>query len=813
MKKIKPIIKNIKKYKNNGFFKAKFIYTKYYKKLHIKEDEFLFESFSGDNFFGSPFYLFLELCKNEEYKYFKKYISIKSAFKKRLEKILEQYDIKDNVYIIIRNSNEYCKKLVEAKYLVNNVSFPTYFMRKDGQVYLNTWHGTPLKGLGRSIKDNPNSIGNVQRNFFYATHLLYPNKYTFEHMRKDYMIENLYTGKYLIAGYPCNDVFFKNEKKQKIREELGIENKKVIVYMPTWRDKLPGKKHNKQFFYIMHALFSMEQKLDEDTIVYVKLHHLASGKIVFGDFEKIRPFPSEYETYEFLNIADGLITDYSSVMFDFANTGRKIMLYSYDKEEYINTRSMYFDVNKLPFPSTDNIDVLCNEINNIYNYNKYEEFKKEFCNYDNAESSKNILNYLIKGEKNSKMDLIEGSTYHNNKPNVLIFAGELQKNGITTSLKALLNNVNLDEKNYILTFYKSKTDKNKLTINDFNDKVSYIPIMGQKNLSISDAIYQYLYFKLNINTKLVQKHIKNIFEQEIKRCYPYMKFEVVIHFTGYERHIMHLLGNMKAKKIIYTHNDLIKENKTKKNIHINSLKKAYDTYDNIVVVRESMKEEIIKNVKKANEQKISLVHNLNDIDTILSKSDEEIIFDKDTYCNHELEELQEILDNPSIKKIINIARYSKEKGMERLIDAFEKYRKGDENTYLIIVGGYGGNFKNIKEIVTSRELNNVILIKSLSNPYPILKKSDVFVLASLYEGLPMTIMEALILKKPVISTNITGPKEFLEQGYGHLVDDSEEGLLEGITKFYNGQLGDLKEFDAEKFNQNALSEFYKIINS
>ena len=75
----------------------------------------------------------------------------------------------------------------------------------------------------------------------------------------------------------------------------------------------------------------------------------------------------------------------------------------------------------------------------------------------------------------------------------------------------------------------------------------------------------------------------------------------------------------------------------------------------------------------------------------------------------------------------------------------------------------------------------------------------------------MSIMEALILHKPVVSTAITGPKEFLERGYGYLVEDSEEGLYRGMCAYKQGLLDSLKPFDAEKFNEQALREFKELI--
>lgn len=816
MKLIEPVIRNIKKYNKDMTFKSKFIYTKYYQELQIKDDEVLLESFNGLNFNGSMYYLLLELCKNDKYKRYKKYISLKAdiniikGVKQILKRALSEEEM-ENVEIVSRNSDLYCKILAEAKYLITNVTFPYYFMRKKGQIYLNTWHGTPLKGLGRNIKDKPDEIGNVQRNFMHATHLIYPNEYTFDIMRKDYMIEKYYNGEYIVSGYPRNEIFFDEQLKQEVRKKLGLENKKVAVYMPTYRDKEKEKKHDKQFYYIMHVLYEMEKLLSDDVIVFVKLHHYVSGRINFSDFKKIKPFPSEYETYEFLNIADCLITDYSSVMFDFANTEKKIILYCYDKEQYMNGRSIYFDIDTLPFPRANTAKELCEEIENIENYEKYEQFRNKYCNFDNRDISKNVCSYIFEGKKSSDIKIIDGKSYHNGKENVLIFAGELRKNGITSALKAMLNNVNLDDKNYAITFYAGRTESDKQTINELSEKIDYFPLIGEKNLRIKDAIYQYLYFRLNINTKLVNKNLSNIFKTEIHRVFPEMQFDYAIHYSGYERMIMHLFANMDAKKIIFTHNNLIEENKQKNNLHLPSLENAYDTFDNIVVIRESMKAEVEKNVKKVNSNKIVLVHNINDIDKIKEKSKDEVMFDKETYCNFKIEQIKEILEDEKVTKFINIARYSKEKGMERLISAFQKYRETNKNCYLIIIGGYGKNFDNILKFIEDNNVENVVIIKSLSNPYPILAKCDLFILSSYYEGLPMSIMEALILDKPVISTNISGPKEFLEKGYGLLVENSEEGLLQGMNSYKENGLKNLAKFDAEKFNKNALNELYKIL--
>lgn len=807
MQKIKPIIKNIKKYKNNAYYKARFLYTKYIETIPIDEDMVLFESFMGNNFFGTPFYIFMEIYNNSKYKNLKPIIAIGHKKREWLNDFLKFHNV-NNVTIVERNSKEYCKALACAKYLVNNVTFPTYFVRRKGQVYWNTWHGTPLKALGRKIHNHPGDIGNVQRNFIQATHLSYANEYTFNHVREDYMLDNLYRGKYILGGYPANDIFFLKSKEEQIRKQLGLKNEKIVIYMPTWRDKEPEKKHNKQIYFIMHALYEFEEKLDDNTVVLVKLHHLGESMICFDDFKKIKPFPNMYETYEILNIANILITDYSSVMFDFLNKDRPIFLYTYDKHEYMNGRSMYVDIEKLPFYQTNNIYDLCNKINETNDSHVYSELKNQMCLYDNSLSTKIMCEYVFLSKKTSNIKIIPASNYYNNKKNILIFAGTLMKNGITTAVKSLLCNIDLDKYNYYIAFFQKAGNKHIDFINELDSKVNYIPIYGKKNLRYMDALCQYFYFRNNIETKFILKRLDHIFQMEAYRLFNDYKFDVAIHFSGYERKIIYLLPKCSNKTVINTHSDLIKEKQMRNNVHMLSIKFAYNNYDRIGVVNNIIKENILTNMHYVKTDKIVLMHNLNDISGIRMRSKLPVIFDEGTECNVSLEKLNNILKSNALK-IINIARFSVEKGLDRLIEAFKKFNIKNPNSYLIIIGGHGNLYQDILSI--ANEINNIVIIKSMKNPMPILKKCDLFVLSSFYEGLPMTIMEALILNKPVISTDIPSVRKFLGEGYGFLVDNSEEGILQGLLDYKNGKLNSLKKFDAEKFNEQALQEFYDII--
>ena len=269
---------------------------------------------------------------------------------------------------------------------------------------------------------------------------------------------------------------------------------------------------------------------------------------------------------------------------------------------------------------------------------------------------------------------------------------------------------------------------------------------------------------------------------------------------------------MDTKRIRFTHSDLKAEKKTRNNLHINSIKFAYKTYDQIVGIRENMKNEIQDMFEKIKPKNITIVHNINNINLIIKNSSKELVFQEDTFSNYTINEINEILNKKESKKFINIARFSKEKGLSRLIEAFKEYRNDNLDSYLFLIGGHGPEFNNVMKLIGKNKNDNIIVIRSILNPFPVLKKCDLFILSSYYEGLPITVMESLILNIPVLSVNIEGPREFLKQGYAYLTEDSKQGLVEGMKKFSNDEYGPLKRFDGEKFNERAIKEFYNILD-
>lgn len=795
----------LKKIKKNTNIKNKVDYTTTYEKNLKLENAILFESYHGKQIASNEFYLLSEL-KNYDLSNLKVYVSSDDKNVEAIKSRLNTYKI-DFAEVIEKGSREYNLILCTAKYLINSTSFPDYFIKRDGQVYLNTWHGTPLKYMGKKDKLSPHSITNIQRNFLMSDYILFPNNHTKDVFHEDYMLDNLYTGKYIVSGYPRNKIFYDSASRLTTRENLELTGKRVIAYMPTWRGVLGKVSNQKVVAYTYVMVDKLSKSLRNDEILYVNLHYLMGRGIKLNDFDDVRRFPSDIETYEFLNACDVLITDYSSVMFDFANSGREIVLYTYDQAEYEQHRGTYKSIDDFPFSKVKTDGELIAELRNS-SKRDYSGFVDEFCSNDSNDNSKSILDFLFHGKIDNNLAVIDNVPQ--DKERVLIYAGNLAKNGITTSLKSLISRLDLNEKNYTITFPENAVKNHINEINSFPKELSYVPYRGMVNFTLKEAIYLFLYHKLNISNSVISQMMDKIYKREIRRIYPTLSFDNVIQFNGYDRQNINLFARFDTKKAIYVHNDMWKEYIERKICHKPTMDYAYTHFDKIAVVTEQLRNSLVNfNCAQKN---IRLVENVHDHHSVVSKSKLDITFDDDTFCNISYERLKEQLDDDNLVKFVNIARFSPEKGHKRLIEAFERVYANNSNTRLVIIGGHGSLFKaTLHQAENSSANNGIIIIRSMSNPFSVLKRCDLFVFSSVYEGLGLVMLEALSVGVPVVSTDIPGPRDFLSKGYGTLLPDSEEGLYQGMQMFLDGKISDV-DIDWDDYNNKAVKQFNNLFH-
>lgn len=372
-------------------------YVSYLENKSIVKNRVLIESFHGKQITDSPYYIMKELLKRGGYEIY--VTSTRDAWADN-KKFIKDNNLK--VKMIQLGTTKYYKILATAKYLVNNVSFPLCFLTRDEQVYLNTWHGTPLKTLGKNMKKGIESMFNIQHNFLQSTYLLFPNEFTKDCMMEDYNLNKLFTNKTIVAGYPRNAIFNDTEAGKTVKKQLGLEGKMVYVYMPTWRGiNSYGKMGTTD---IANILEQMDKSLDENHLLYVNLHPNVGESIDYREFKYIDQFPAAIPNYEFINCADALITDYSSIFFDYSITKKPIVLFMYDFEEYMEDRGMYTDIREFPFKKIYNLEDMCQALKKdelvTYTYDDASDYFYKYLKYDSIDATEKLVDYIFEG-KNS----------------------------------------------------------------------------------------------------------------------------------------------------------------------------------------------------------------------------------------------------------------------------------------------------------------------------------------------------------------------------------------------------------------------------
>jgi CDP-glycerol glycerophosphotransferase len=207
----------------------------------------------------------------------------------------------------------------------------------------------------------------------------------------------------LEIGYPRNDVLFEKNNKDDIRllkKKLGLpENKKIILYAPTWRDNDYYGKGNYKF-QLKLDFDRLREELSDDYIIIVKYHYLVSSEIDWSPYEGfVYDFGRTDDISELYLVSDMMITDYSSVMFDYSLLNRPMFFYCYDLAEYRDTlRGFYFDFEaEAPGPISENTEAL---INDIKNYNsedyaeKYAAYHEKFNAVDDGHASEQIVQLI-----------------------------------------------------------------------------------------------------------------------------------------------------------------------------------------------------------------------------------------------------------------------------------------------------------------------------------------------------------------------------------------------------------------------------------
>lgn len=423
-----------------------------------------------------------------------------------------------------------------------------------------------------------------------------------------------------------------------------------------------------------------------------------------------------------------------------------------------------------------------------------------------------IYNGVLLEDKNSVFAILNGLTPEGRKVSddgkrIIIYSGSLSQNGLTSSLLSLMSQLDEDElKKCCITFRSESITDNSYDPEDVRTFVDIIPMQDGTNFTLSELICYVLYFKFNRNKKFIRNRIDRLYKREWQRFFGFIDAGCAVHFTGYEYGMINLFRSFEGNNVIYVHNNMPEEIKTRHNQHLLTLQRAYKEFKTVALVTEDMRRSAME-ISETMGENFVVVPNCIDYKSVIAKSKLPIEFQPETQSNVTVEELEKAL-SPDKMKFITIGRFSAEKAHNRLMKSFERFCDTYPESVLIIIGGRGELYEETLEYA-QKSKSEIIVIKSMRNPMPVLKRCDLFMLPSKYEGLGLVLLEADTLGLPVYATDIPGPKGFMNENGGLLVPDTSEGVLDGMLLFAAGSISPMN-IDYSVYNKKAADKFRGI---
>jgi CDP-glycerol glycerophosphotransferase len=300
----------------------------------------------------------------------------------------------------------YFRLLARAKYFVNNVNYPDFVRKRSGAIFLQTQHGVPLKKMGLDLQDYPTGANRMQfpalmRRVDRWDFNLSTNRFSTEVWERAYPA----SFEILEVGYPRNDRLVKASAAEtaELRRKLALPvGARVVLFAPTFRDY-------RATFDPEIDLRALVDAIGDDAVLLVRAHYFLGGAdtdlddLVAGG--RIRDV-STYPSIEDLCIAaDALLTDYSSIMFDYALLDRPIAIYAYDWDTYVRTRGVNFDLLAQPpgvvaETGAELIDAFRNgDVWSAQAAAVRKTFRDRFCEFDDGRSAERVVRRVFLGEQ------------------------------------------------------------------------------------------------------------------------------------------------------------------------------------------------------------------------------------------------------------------------------------------------------------------------------------------------------------------------------------------------------------------------------
>ena len=736
-----------------------------------------------------------------------------------------------NVVFVPLHSTEYMQYLATAGYLVNNVSFAPYFVRRREQRYLNTWHGTPFKTLGRSMRGGLLDYENLQRNFQLSTTLMAPNELTRWALIEDHDLLDVYRGRTIVAGSPRLDtsLTMSGQDRKALRGRLGMaedDERRLVLFAPTWRGGVSKRELDREA--LLADLTAMASR--DDVLVVYRAHRL-SEKLLTGVDLPVSVVPKDIDTNELLAAVDVLVTDYSSILFDFLPQKRPIVLYMHDIEDYRAERGLYLDPEEVPGLACYDRGELASAIGRALAGEGIadEEVLARYCPYEDGRASARLARFFFDDDndlgpraiiRDHALDpaLGDGAC----KRRTLLFHASMIPNGIASAFLALLEALDpsLYSVNLIVEPSVLRGDEDRQEI--FRRLPRHVHVVCKPGaapwrIHERSCVNGFARHPDAYTSQSFWDAYWAYYERETRRILGDFVPDAAIEYDGYAETWVSLIaawGRRGSRTSCYQHNQMDNEYRDKYP-NLRRVFALYSDVDAVVAVSPGLARHNrtgLAGLGISLSQRQLSARNLLDIERVRLGAQAPA---PDAFT---------ALKDEHDFVLTTMGRMSMEKNQAALIEAVALLREQDGarsddpgdgteddstqglNIGLAIVGS-GVLEGTLRARIDSLGLaGHVTLLGQMGNPFPVLGGADLFVLPSLHEGQPVTLLEAMTLGTAVVASDLPGNRELITLGYGVLSGTSPQDIAQAIRTALADPLRARGIFDVQEHNARSLRD-------
>ncbi len=766
----------------------------------IRPGTVLYESFAGNGMLCNPLAIFEALSADARYSHLR-HIWVVSR------------DASGGVHprvarVVTRGSFAYYRALATSQYLVNNATFPPQFSKRPGQIYLNTWHGTPLKKMGFDMPDGGLESANTLRNFLAADYLLSANPHMTTTMYLDgYKLRGIFRGRILELGYPRTDVQFAggdaNSRTRRRIEDAGVPlgDRRLVLFAPTWKGST-FRRPVDDVDELRDKVAKLQHALDPDRFVVALKTHQAIYGIASRDPQlRTMLIPNEIPTNAILAVTDALVTDYSSLYFDYLSTERPIVFYTPDLDQYASGRGLYRRPEDLPGPVVRTIDDAAAKLLALTSdtpesgtwADRRRDARAEFCPRDDGGVSSRVIDVVFGGADAGNIRTSDDRT------SLLMYAGGMRRNGISSAALNLLDSIDHSRFDVTMIYPHTNDPIDRGNYDAVNPAVRQIPRVGGMNGSKFTHLRRHLAVGDGTSVHRRNPRQRAMWDEEWTRCFGDSEFDFVVDFSGYSPFwatlLLHSPGGIRS---IWLHNEMVRDaNRTvgnrrtlRRNLH--AVFRLYPEFDRLVSVSGALSA-------------------INATELADYASSEHFVSARNSAGAARIHAPIDTAQ-PRIAEFITVSRLSPEKNHARLLRAFAIVRRSQPSARLMIVGD-GPLFTDLTALSESLGLADAVTFTGMhSDPIELVQQAGCFLMSSDYEGQPMVFLEALEAGVPIVTVAFGSVRDALPPGSGLIVDQTDDALAEGMLSYLRGEV-EAGSFDRHAYNQSVVDEFYAAIGA